>query len=164
VLGLAALTAGCGYHIAGRADLLPKTLKTIAVPAFANATTRYKLTERLPAAITREFLRRTRYQVVSEIDQADAYLQGSIINYFAYPTVIDPITNRNTAVQMTVILDIKLTERATGTLLYHKPIEVRQRYEISVDQVAYFEESNVALERLAQDVARTVVSAILENF
>lgn len=164
MLGLAALTAGCGYHIAGRADLLPKTLKTIAVPAFANATTRYKLTERLPAAITREFLRRTRYQVVSEIDQADAYLQGSIINYFAYPTVIDPITNRNTAVQMTVILDIKLTERATGTLLYHKPIEVRQRYEISVDQVAYFEESNVALERLAQDVARTVVSAILENF
>jgi hypothetical protein len=43
-------------------------------------------------------------------------------------------------------------------------MEFRQRYEISVDQLAYFEESDVALARLSQDVARTLVSSILENF
>ena len=39
---------GCGYHIAGQGDLLPKGLKTIAVPAFSNVTTRYDLARLMP--------------------------------------------------------------------------------------------------------------------
>ena len=31
---LAMLCAGCGYRVAGRADLLPSNIHTIAVPAF----------------------------------------------------------------------------------------------------------------------------------
>ena len=58
----ALLAPGCGYHVSGHADTLPKTIKTIAIPAFSNATIRYRLTERLPAAITREFIGRTRYE------------------------------------------------------------------------------------------------------
>ena len=34
VLSLSAISAGCGYHISGRGDLLPKTVKTIAVMPF----------------------------------------------------------------------------------------------------------------------------------
>jgi len=41
---------------------------------------------------------------------------------------------------------------------------LRRAGEISVDPRAYFEESDPAMERLSRDVARTVVSAILENF
>ena len=33
------LATACGYHVSGHADLLPSTLKTIAVPAFTNLTT-----------------------------------------------------------------------------------------------------------------------------
>jgi hypothetical protein len=43
-------------------------------------------------------------------------------------------------------------------------MEVHERYEISVDPKAYFDESSVAVDRLARDVARSVVSAVLENF
>jgi hypothetical protein len=43
-------------------------------------------------------------------------------------------------------------------------MEVRQRYEIAIDQDAYFEESDIALERLSRDVARAVVSGVLEAF
>ncbi len=159
-----AFLAGCGYHVAGRADLLPKTLRKIHIPAFANVTTRYKLTDRLPAAIAREFIGRTRYHVVHKADEADAILTGSVINYFSYPTVYDPVTGRATSVQLSVVVDVKLTERATGVILFHRPVEFRQRYEISVDQTAYFDESEAALERLARDVGRTLVSAILEGF
>jgi outer membrane lipopolysaccharide assembly protein LptE/RlpB len=50
---IAVITSGCGYHLAGRAELLPKTIKTVAVPAFTNsATTQYKLTDRLPSNLT----------------------------------------------------------------------------------------------------------------
>lgn len=157
--------AGCGYHVAGRADLLPKTLHTIAIPAFGNNTIRYKLSDRLAAAVTREFISRTRYQVIPDESAADAVLRGGVINLMAFPTTFDTTTGRAAGVQMSVFLQLNLQERATGKLLYTNPnMEVRERYEISVDPVAYFEESDTAMDRLSKSVAQAIVSAILEAF
>jgi hypothetical protein len=162
LLGSVALT-GCGYHVAGRADLIPAKVRTIAIPAFENLTTRYRLTERIPQNIGREFISRTRYQVVPDQSQADAILRGAITNYIAYPVI--NVSGRTSVVQMSVFLQLTLVERETGKVIYTRPsFEVRQRYEISQDQVAYFEESDTAVERLSRDVARTVVSAVLEAF
>lgn len=158
-------TASCGYHVSGKGDTLPKTLHTIAIPAFANITTRYKLTDRLPEAIAREFMTRTRYQVIPDAGQADAVLSGTIVNAVAFPIISDPTLGRATAMQINVTLGITLTERATGKILYSRPsFEMHQRYEISIDPQKYFEESDTALDRLCRDTARTVVSGILENF
>ncbi len=162
---LAAGLAGCGYHVSGHADLLPKNIKTIAVPAFTNASTRYKLSDRLAADIAREFISRTRYEIVADPGQADAVLTGSVVNYAAYPTVYDPSVSRSSTVQINVSLSVTLRERATGAVLFSRPnFELRERYEISPDQSAYFEESDVALERLSRSAARAIVSAVLENF
>ena len=160
--------ASCGYHVAGgagKADLVPKNVKTIAIPAFNNATTRYKLSDFLPEAITREFISRTRYQIVNDPNQADAVLQGTVVNVFVYPTVFDPKTNRAAGVQAIVQMRITLRDRATNAIIFNRPnMESRQNYEISVNPTAYFDESDVAMQRLSRDVARTVVSAILDNF
>jgi hypothetical protein len=157
--------SSCGYHVAGKADLVPKSIHTIAIPAFANITTRYKLTDHLPEAITREFISRTRYQIVTDANQADAVLRGSIVNYVAFPTTIDQQTGRASGLQVNVTLQITLTERATGKVIYSRPnFDVHQRYELSIKAGAYFEESDAALDRLSRDVARDLVSAILENF
>jgi hypothetical protein len=75
---LACVLASCGYHVAGHADLLPKTIHTIAIPAFGNASIRYKLTDQLPEAVKREFIARTHYRIVSDPGQADAILQGAV--------------------------------------------------------------------------------------
>src|SRR5262245_17877615 len=159
------LLAGCGYHVGGRADLLPKNIKTIAIPAFGNVSARYKLAERLPADMTREFISRTRYRIVADPREADAILTGAVVNFSAYPTIFDPTTGRGTGVQAIVVVQITLTDRATGAVLFSRPgMELRERYEISVDPRAYFDESAAALDRLSRDVARSVVSAVLENF
>jgi hypothetical protein len=159
------LSTSCGYHVAGKADLVPKRIQTIAVPAFANNTQRHKLSERLAASITRDFITRTRYKIVADPSQADAVLNGAVLNYFNFPTIFDPQSGRASGVQISVILSINLTDRSNGALLFNRPdFEVRERYEISVDPVAYFEESDAGLERLSRDVARSVVSAVLENF
>lgn len=164
LFSLLALTA-CGYHTAGHADLLPKNIKTIAIPAFTNSGTRYKLTDYLSRAVTREFLTRTRYQVVQDMNTADAVLSGSVVNYSSYPTIFDPKTGRASGAQVNVNLSITLRERATGKILFTRPnLEFKERYEISVNPQAYFEESEVGLDRLSRDAARNVVSAILENF
>ena len=161
------LTLGsCGYHIAGKADLVPKSVHSIAVPPFTNITTRYKLTDHLPEAISREFIARTRYRIVSDPQQADAILRGAVINFFSYPTVIDQATGRASGLQVNVTMAVSLVERSTGKVIFTRPsFDVRQRYEISTTSAtAYFEESDAALDRLSRDVARDVVSAILESF
>src|SRR5579872_53705 len=92
----------CGYHVAGRADVLPKNLKTIAIPAFGNATVRYKISELLSGAVARELISRTHYQIVADPNQADAVLTGSVMRFDTYPTTFDPSTGRASAVQAIV--------------------------------------------------------------
>ena len=161
----AASLSSCGYGVTGKADLLPKSIKTIAIPAWGNQTERYKVGDRLAGALTREFISRTRYNVVADPEQAEAVLTGNVLQVFPQPTVTDPATGRAAGVQMLVIMQMRLTERATGKVLFDRPqFEARQRYEISIDAAAYFEEGSAALDRLARDVAREAVSAILEGF
>jgi hypothetical protein len=157
--------SGCGYHVSGRGGLVPKTVMTIAVQPFGNATARYKLARLLPADITRELISRTRYRIIDDPNQADAVLTGALTNFGAYPTVSDPVTGRATAAQAVVTLQVKLTNRATGAVIFERQnAEFRDRYETSLDPKAYFDESGTAMERVSKAVARSVVSAILEAF
>jgi hypothetical protein len=162
---LSVLLVSCGYHIAGKADLLPKNIKTVSIPAFNNATTRYKLTDRMPEAISREFIAQTRYHIVSDPNTADAVLRGSVLTYTSFPTIFDPVTGRAAAVEVHVTMQLSLVERATGKVLFNRPnYEVRDRYEISVDPGTYFEESDAAVERASKQAAQHVVTSILDNF
>ena len=165
IISVCLALSSCGYRVSGHSDLLPKTIKTIAIPAFGNATGRYRLTELMPRSLTREFITRTRYQVVADENDADAVLRGAVLNYLFFPTVIDQDTGRSAGVQVLVVLQLTLVENTTGKVLYTQPsLEVRNRYEIAIDPKVYFEESDLALERLSRDVARTVVSSVLEAF
>lgn len=164
-LALAVLVAGgCGYHVAGRGDMMPKNIKTIAIPAFSNRTTHYRIAQHLPEAITREFISRTHYRVVPETDNADAVLSGAIINITSYPIISDQATGRATAVQLVVRFQVSLRAR-DGKVLFSRPnLEVHERYEVSEDPNAYFEEGDAGFDRLNRDAAASIVSAVLENF
>jgi hypothetical protein len=163
---LAALAcASCGYHVSGHSNILPKTATTICIPAFSNATVQYHLTDRLAEAIAREFIARTKYHVVSDPNTADLVLRGSVLNYIAGVTVIDPVTGRGTAADLHVYLKIELVERATGKVLYSRPsMDARERFEVSENEQQYFDESGPAMDRVAKFVAEQVVSGILTSF
>ncbi len=162
---LALILTGCGYHVAGKADTVPKNIQKIYVPAWHNNTVKYRLTDKLPQDIAREFVARSRYRIVNRAEDADAILTGSVMNYQAFPTIFDPATGRASGVQFTVTMTATLTERATGKVLYTRPsFTFNQRYEISTKPEVYFEESDPALDRLSREVARSLVSAILEGF
>lgn len=164
-LSAALMLAGCGYHAGGHSDLVPKDVKTVCIPAFTNVTTRYKLTDRLPEAITHEFIARTRYRVLPDPNAADAVLHGSVIAYQSFPTIFDTATGRASGVEMHVILQVSLVERSTGKVIFNRPrLEMRERYQISENPAVYFEESDSALNRVSEQVARQLVSAILNDF
>ena len=63
-------------------------------------------------------------------------------------------------VEAVVTLKVTLTNRATGTVLFARNgAEFRERYEISIDPKAYFDESGTAMDRLSRSVANTVIIA-----
>jgi hypothetical protein len=165
VLAGLGILAGCGYHVTGRGDLMPKSVKTIAVPAFANVTPRQQLARLLTAGVTREFISRTRYRVVDDPLQADAVLQGALTNFDVNPIIFDPVSNRATTVHVRATLRITLTERASGKVIFSQPrMQWDERYQVSISPQEYFDESGTAIVRVAQAMAQAVVSAVLENF
>ncbi|HEY3742114.1 MAG TPA: LPS assembly lipoprotein LptE [Bryobacteraceae bacterium] len=166
--GLAVLTlvsGGCGYHVEGHDSVLPTTLKTIYIPAWTNASVKFKLTDSLPQDITREFIARTKYKIVTKPEGADAVLTGTVLKYRASPAIFDPSTSRASVVECEVTLSAKLVDRATGKTLWENGyFTFHQRYEISSDPTTYFEESDPAMARLSKEAARALVSGILSNF
>ena len=160
----AVVSASCGYHVAGHANVLPPAIQTIAIPAFGNGTVQFHIAEQVTTALTREMIQRTRYRIVADPSGADAVLTGALVNFVSYPTTFDPVTGRASGVQLIVYLQVSLRDK-TGKKLFDRPnFEVHERYEISVDPKTYFDESSGGVQRLSKDVARSIVSAILENF
>ena len=162
---LLAATVSCGYHVGGKTDLLPKGIQTIAIPAFSTFTLQYKLVDVLPQQIAREFRERSRFTVVQNPSGADAVLTGSVNSAQFYPVVFDPTTGKATRIMVLVNVTTTLREQATGRTLYSRPnFTFKQYYDVAVDPHQYFDESGPAMDRLSRDLARDVVSSILENF
>jgi hypothetical protein len=159
------LFSSCGYHVAGHTNLMPKTIKVVAVPAFSNSSTNHRLPVLLTADVTRELISRTHYAVVADPANADAMLTATVARFDVFPIISDPTTGRTTVVQIAVLMQYSLIDRQTGkTILTRSGAEFRQQYEIAGNPQQYFDENGTAIERVSRDVARSIVSAILENF
>jgi outer membrane lipopolysaccharide assembly protein LptE/RlpB len=173
-VALSAIACGCGYHVAGRSNSLPKSIHVIAVPALENKTSSYRIEQRLTTAMVHEFLARTSYRVVSDPTNGDAVLRGRVLSLEAAPLLFDTATGRATTMLVTVKCEITFEERETGKVLYHTDnFLFRNQYEISTnvnnptDPTAiknFFEEQDPALDRLAQDFAARLVAAVMENY
>jgi len=164
-VALALLTAGCGYHVAGRRDALPKTVRVIAVPALENATTSYRIEQKLTSATVHEFLAVTSYRISSNPESADAVLRGKVLSLEAVPLLFDTKTGRATTMLVTVKCQVALTQTDTQRVLFHTDNFIfREKYEISTDVKSFFEEQDPALDRLARDFAARLVAAVTENY
>ncbi len=159
------LSAGCGYHTAGRISTLPQDVRTIAIPDFINNSHTYKLDQMLTEAVVREFTTRTRYHVENDPRQShDALLQGTILNTIATPATYDSQTGRASSVMVTVMMKVVLSD-THGKILYENPsYQFRDEYQVSRELSSFFEEDTPALQRLSRSFARTLVSNILEGF
>jgi hypothetical protein len=157
--------AGCGYHVAGRGDRLPPYLQTIAVPIFVNQTPRFRIEQQLASAVTREFIERTKYRVIPEPARADAVLKGTVKDVRAGVVTFDLNTGRATTLQIQVTANVELVDRHNNKVLFRNPNYIfREEYQVSQNSATLFEEDQPALDRLSQDLARTLVTDILENF
>jgi hypothetical protein len=176
VLSFLALAA-CGYHVGGAADVVPKSIRTIAIPAFRTTTTRYRLVDTFPETIGREFMARTRFRVDNDPSTADAVLNGTILSVVIYPSTTNPTTGIPTSIIVRVILTVTLIERVSGHIIYTRANwPLTGTYAVASDAVnssgvivasgthQFFDESGPAFDRLTHDMASQLVSAVVENF
>jgi len=159
------LFPACGYHVAGTATRIPPDVKTIAVPAFKNESLTFRIEQQVTSAVTREFLQRTHYRIQPDSAGADAVLKGTIKDVRAHAITFDVKTGRATSLQVQVTADVKLEDLHTHRILFSNSNYLfRQEYQESESPAALFQEDRSALERLSRDLARTLVTDILENF
>ena len=162
---ISAFGLSCGYHVAGRGDRLPPDIKTIAVPIFANQSSTFRIEQRLAAAVTREFLERTKFQITANPVGADAVLKGAVKEVSRGVITYDLTTGRASSLQIQVWADVKLLDLHSNKVVYANPNFVfREEYQVSQTTSGLFEEDQAALDRLSRDVARTLVTDLLENF
>jgi outer membrane lipopolysaccharide assembly protein LptE/RlpB len=180
--------AGCGYHLAGHSDALPKSIHVIAVPVLENRTTTYRIEQKLTAATIHEFLAKTTYKIVSDPGGGDAVLRGKVISVEVVPLLFQTESTQTTAgatpttiaqaTAMMVIMkcEFTLTERDNEKVLYHTDNFVfRNEYQLAATGTAtgaptkaqvetFFQEGDPAFDRMAQDFAQRLVAAVTGNF
>jgi hypothetical protein len=162
VCGLTA--SGCGYRVVGRTNALPAEAQTIAIPAFTNQTTTYRIEQILTESVVHEFIARTKYRVVPEEDGADLVLHGQVTSLGAGAVGFDPVSGVTTTVLVTVTARVQLQDRTGKTLYQNNNLVFREPYQISENPNSFFQEEDPALGRMSRDFADQVVSDVLENF
>jgi outer membrane lipopolysaccharide assembly protein LptE/RlpB len=162
---LTAFGLGCGYHTAGHAVTIPDNVRTIAIPAFVNQTQTFKIEQTLTAAVVREFVARTHYHVINQMnDDADAALHGTVVSTYTTPLTYDSQTGRAASVLVVISMKVSLLDKQ-GKVLYQNPAYLfREQYEVPRDLNSFFQEDSPAFQRLSRDFAQTLVSNILEGF
>jgi outer membrane lipopolysaccharide assembly protein LptE/RlpB len=162
-----AAVSGCGYHVAGTATspTLPADWKEIAIPAFKNNTTQYRIEQKFTAAVIRQFIERTKYRVIQDPANADAVLHGEIVSIEASPVLFNGTTGQVTAMVVTIHSKVSLVDTKTQKVVYHNDdVVFRDEYQISTDVQSFFQEEGPAIERMSRDFAAQLVSNVTENF
>jgi len=167
---LAAHIAACGYSLAGRGSFLPSYIKTVGIPEFTNATPYFGIEQLFTDKVRSELIGRGKYQVLPQQTGVDALLRGSIASMTITPANFNQ-QQQATRYFITITTSIELVDLKTNKNIWENPrIVFREEYDLPAtdlqagDPSAFFGQSSNALQRVAADFARTVISSILEAF
>jgi hypothetical protein len=167
--GLAVMLAlpGCGDSLSGRGSFLPGYIKVIGVPMFVNSTTVFDVEKRITERVVAEFIGRGKYTIEPRTTGVDGLLTGEISSITLTPAAF---TNERQASRyvLTLTARIEFKDMKANKVLWSNPsMQFREEFDVTTDvsdPTAFFGQDTNALERVASEFARTVVSSILESF
>jgi outer membrane lipopolysaccharide assembly protein LptE/RlpB len=163
-LAIVVLAAGgCGYHLTGYTNPMLNSINTIAVPYFKNKTFEAGIESIFTRAFADAFIKNKRLRVVG-VDAADVILRGTvkssredIISYNKDDKALE--------YRIFVTLDLTLEKRDTGEILWkRKGLRNNEEYQVSNDIVVTQKGKEIALQKIAQDLAQRVEESIIQGF
>jgi TolB-like protein len=162
---LLALGSGCGYHLVSKGSSLPPHVKVIAVLPFTNSTSRPELGERVTEDVVSQLVDRGKWKVTSETRGADAVLSGSVTSWTSRPVELSESTSQARRVAVTLRASVSFEDRVEKRILWSQDsYSFTSEYEVIGDPEAYFDTELGAVEELAEDFSRALVSALLQGF
>jgi len=163
--------SGCGYALAGRGSFLPTTIRTVGIPKLENQTTFFQVEDILTDKIRTEFIGRGKYRVVPDTQGADAVLTGEIL---AISVQAVGLNDQQLASRylFTWTIKVAFTDAQTSMVLWsNDALTVRGEYDLSqrgTDATTlgstFVDQERTSADRIATDVARSIVTSILEAF
>ena len=163
-------SSGCGYALAGRGSFLPATIRTVGIPTLENRSTFFQVEDMLTDKIRAEFIGRGKYAVNPEAAGADAVLTGEVLLISVTPVGINE-QQLASRYLFTVAMKMAFTEARTqdvlwsnDSLVFRGEYELQTRTAENIRGDSFLDQERSSMDRIATDVARTVVTAILEAF
>ncbi|HET7219737.1 MAG TPA: LPS assembly lipoprotein LptE [Vicinamibacterales bacterium] len=160
-------SSSCGYTLAGRGSFLPSYIKTIGLPLFGNITPVPDVERKITDAVRAELIGRGRYTITQERTGVDAVLTGDILHIGIVPAAFNN-NQQATRYAITVVAKIEFRDLKTDKVIWQNPaLAFTEQYDVTsapADAAQFLGQNQNALQRVANEFARTVVSAILEAF
>jgi outer membrane lipopolysaccharide assembly protein LptE/RlpB len=166
-LGALTVASGCGYALAGRGSFLPAYIQVVGVPAFVNQTAVFDIDRVLTDRVRTEFGSRGKYRVQPDVNNVDAILTGTITSVRLDNTAYTA-GSQASRVALTVTASFEFRDVRDNKVLWSNVSTFKEEYAptsaTGTDVTAFFGQNANAMERLAQNFARSVVTSILEAF
>src|SRR5947208_5955207 len=145
---------------------LPKTIRTVAVPAFQFEAKglRYRVESRFTDAVSREIIRRGNgLKVQGGRAGADAVLEGTIRD-FSFSGVLLDSQGRARVYEVTIVTAVTIRDLKENKVLYdNQNFVFRDSFEFTSDPRSFFNEEDPAVERIARSFAESAVSAFVNG-
>lgn len=166
----AVASTACGYALAGRGSFLPPDIRVVGIPLLENRTNITRIEQIVTEKIRTEFINRNKYTIEPTATGVDAVLTGAITALVTQPV---GFTEQQLASRylFTVTMRVQLNHARTNEVLwsnesltFREEYDTRTRGTTPLDTAVLLEQEGPAIERLSMELARAVVSAILEAF
>jgi hypothetical protein len=170
VVVLAIASSSCGYALAGRGSFLPDYIRVIGIPVLVNNTTFFQVEQVLTEKIRTEFIGRGGYDVIPDVTGADAVVSGNVLAMTVTPIALSDqqLASRYT---FTITMKVAFTDTRTNMVLwsndalsFSSEYDLQTRGTTAIEGAGFLDQERSSFDRIASDIARSVVTAIVEAF
>lgn len=161
------LTAGCGYRYYSQADSVERNIKNIYVDGFTNDTPEAIIENDFRNAFISQFIKGQRFNVVDNIESADAILKGDIKNLVFANIAYRGENDLAVAHRITVTLSLTLMRKEGADAIIWSDQNFSQWADETLDEKiinAAQSSSRVALSKLANDTAERAYRIMTSDF
>ena len=159
---------GCGYSLAGRGSFLPAYIKRIGIPQFVNSTAVFDLDRQVSERVRTEFIGRGKYEIVPDATGVDALLTGTISSVSLTPAAFNT-SQQATRYTLTLTATVEFKDMRANKVLWTNPsMQYSEQFALdptnALDTTTFLGQNVNARDRMIDEFARALVSAILEAF
>ncbi len=170
LLFLALCSTSCGYALAGRGSFLPPDIVVVGIPQLQNQSTFFNVEQPLTEKIRSEFIGRGKYRVIPDAAGADAVLTATVVGISVSPIAFSD-QQLASRYQFTISMRMEFTDVRNNRVLWsNDALLFREEYELStrgttaLEGASFLDQERSSFDRIATDIARSVVTSILEAF